>query len=108
MSKRSQEHMLEFHDNTNSAGDVAPSFIGPVIADQTDETNLPLDTSGLFSAGNGVAPTYSAVLPAGLAIDPGTGIITGTGTTPSVTIATVYLKTSNGVVHSNSFSWTIT
>ena len=107
MSKRSQEHAREFYV-TDSTGQAAPQFVGPVIADQTDEASIPLDVSGLFVAGNGVAPTYSAVLPPAYVIDAATGIITGTGTTPGTTACRVYLRTSNGVATSNAFTWTIT
>ena len=110
MGKRSQQHLTEFQ-GYNSAGEIAPSLVTD-IANQTDASGgaiTPLATAANFDAGNGTVLAYSASgLPAGLSINASTGQITGTPTTPGVSITNVFLKTTYGVARSNGFTWTIT
>jgi serine/threonine protein kinase len=55
----------------------------------------------------GEALTYSGTLPPGLAIDPGTGLITGTLTTAGTYGATVTAADTSGSTGSASFTWTV-
>jgi serine/threonine-protein kinase len=55
----------------------------------------------------GEALTYSGTLPPGLAIDPGTGLITGTLTTAGTYGATVTATDTSSSTGSCSFAWTI-
>ncbi|MER7756633.1 M4 family metallopeptidase, partial [Kitasatospora sp. NPDC097643] len=62
-----------------------------------------------IKATGGTAPlSYSATgLPAGLAINSSTGVITGTATTAGTSNVTVTVKDSAGKSGSTSFSWTV-
>jgi hypothetical protein len=105
--------VLAVHIPASASGVVLPSFDGPNIGNQSDVENqaiAPLDVSGLFTAGTGTSPTYSASgLPVGLSIDPATGIISGTPTTVGTNASCqVTLTTSEGSANSNLFSWEIT
>jgi len=109
MSKRSQEHAREFY-GADSTGALAPALITD-IPTQTDASGAPIATLAVaanFAPGNGVNPVYSANLPTGLTINVTTGDIDGTPTVIGAVISSVHLRTSNGVVKSNGFVWTIT
>jgi Zn-dependent metalloprotease len=63
-----------------------------------------------IKASGGTAPlSYSATgLPAGLAINAGTGVITGTATTAGNSNVTVTVKDSAGKTGTTSFTWAVT
>jgi Putative Ig domain/Domain of unknown function (DUF222) len=65
----------------------------------------PLQITCTDSAGE--ALTYSGTLPPGLAIDPATGLITGTLTTAGTYGATVTATDTSGSTGSCSFTWTV-
>lgn len=68
-----------------------------------DAVSLPITAAD--SAGE--ALTYSGTLPPGLAIDPGTGLITGTLTTAGTYGATVTATDTSSSTGSASFTWTV-
>jgi hypothetical protein len=76
--------------------------------DQSDFINTPI-TALPNSQTNGITPVaWSATgLPAGLTIDPSSGTITGTPTTPCVCSVTLKATDSDGNVGTASFTWTI-
>jgi hypothetical protein len=60
------------------------------------------------SSGSGQTLTYTASgLPAGLAINSGTGLISGTPTAAQSTTVTVTAKDSTGAIGSTTFGWTV-
>ncbi len=71
----------------------------------------PVDASRAFSDPNGDPLTFAASnLPRGLAIDPATGLITGTiaaGATPGSQVVTVTATDDKGAVASETFSWSV-
>jgi len=92
-----------------------PKSTGP-IPPQANVENVAivdLDASAYFEVGIGNTPTYGiSGEPAGLSIDPGTGVISGTPSIGSESSSpysvVVSLATSIGVADSPSFVWTIT
>ena len=69
-----------------------------------DSVSLPIQASDA----TGATLSYSATgLPAGLSIDPSTGVISGTTTTPSSTTVTVTVTDADHATGSASFSWTV-
>jgi serine protease len=78
---------------------------GPQTGTAGTATSLLIQAS---DTGSGTTLTYSASgLPAGLSINSGSGLISGTPTTPGTTSVTVAAKDNTGSQGSTSFSWTI-
>ena len=109
---------------TNAGGTISQSFTldsanqAPVVGTRTaDQSNAdgqavaPVDASKAFSDPNGDPLTYAAAnLPAGLAIDPATGRISGTvaGNAQPGSYQVVVTATDNkGAATSEPFAWTI-
>ncbi len=83
----------------------APVFAA--IDDQSGVTGAAVALQPTVTVPGGVAASYAATgLPAGLAIDPTTGRITGTPTTAGSSRVTVR-ATANGVTTSTDFGWNI-
>jgi Domain of unknown function (DUF4347)/Putative Ig domain/Bacterial Ig domain len=101
----------------NLIPDVTPVIptIGPVVAQvSTDGTPINLDISGSFISPNATALTFGATgLPAGLSIDPATGIITGTignsASQPASGHYTINLSVTDnvGATTNASFTWDV-
>ena len=66
-----------------------------------------LAVSGTDSAGEALTYSDNGSLPPGLAIDPGTGLITGTLTTPGSYPVTITATDTSGITGSVSFTWTV-
>jgi hypothetical protein len=66
-----------------------------------------LAVTGTDSAGEGLTYSDNGSLPPGLAIDPGTGLITGTLTTPGSYPVTITATDTSGITGSVSFTWTV-
>ncbi len=76
--------------------DVSGTAITPVGVDATD-------------SGSGQTLTWSATgLPAGLSIEPSTGVLTGTPTTAGASTVTLTATDSAGYSGSTTFAWTVT
>ncbi len=77
---------------------------GPQTTDQGTEVSLQL----IASDGNGDPLIFSAQgLPAGLAIDPDSGLISGQPTTPQTTDVTARVEDDRGASASVTFTWTV-
>ncbi|OWK47361.1 beta strand repeat-containing protein [Fimbriiglobus ruber] len=88
--------------------------VGPAVA--IDQTTLPAPTKGqtysqTLTAQNGTAPYTFAVtsgtLPAGLTLDPTTGVISGTPTTDETSNFQVTATDANGAAGSQSYALTV-
>ena len=109
---------------TTAGGTVAQSFkldainqapvVGTKTADQSNKdgaTIAAVDTSGAFADPNGDPLTYTAAnLPAGLSIDPATGLVTGTvagNARPGTYQVAVTATDDKGAATTETFAWTI-
>ena len=86
---------------------------GPVVTvsspgDQSGTVGTPASVQVTASDSAGEALTYSATLPPGLAIDPASGLISGTPATAGTYGVTVTATDTSGRTGSASFTWTIT
>jgi hypothetical protein len=76
---------------------------------QTNTKGTPVTLAIKASSSAGKTLTYSASgLPAGLTINPGTGVVSGTPTTAGTSSVTVTAKDSTPASGAASFTWTIT
>ena len=92
--------------STSSAACLSVVVTNP--GDQSDYINAPI-TALTNSENNGIAPvSWSATgLPAGLTIDPTTGTITGTPTTPCTCSVTLTATDADNNTGSANFTWSI-
>ncbi len=75
---------------------------------QTSTTGAPVSLQIEATDTDGGALSYSqSGLPPGLTLDSGTGLITGTPTTPGTSNVTVTATDASGAVNSTSFTWTV-
>src|SRR5262249_40510690 len=86
-----------------------PPSITP-IANRTDAEGSSISLAAIASDPDGDALAFSATgLPAGLGIDPATGLISGTLTYTSAAVRSVTVTVvAGGVSASTSFTWTVT
>ncbi|MFB8242056.1 M4 family metallopeptidase [Kitasatospora purpeofusca] len=92
--------------NVGAALPAAPAVTHP--GDQVTAVGTPAELLVTAPAVAG-APTFSAEgLPAGLAIDAGTGRIAGTPTEPGSTTVTVTATSASGTAASTRFTWAVT
>jgi hypothetical protein len=86
-----------------------PTVTVPSPGDQAGTVNdaVSLAVTGTDSAGEGLTYSDNGSLPPGLAIDPGTGLITGTLTTPGSYPVTITATDTSGITGSVSFTWTV-
>ncbi len=96
-----------------TATNQAPTVVARTVAQTANDgqTITPVDTSKVLIDPNGDPLTFAASnLPAGLAIDPATGLITGTvaGTVaPGTTTVTVTATDDKGAASLETFTWSI-
>ena len=74
---------------------------------QSGTVGTPASVQVTASDSAGEALTYSGTLPPGLAIDPASGLITGTLTTAGTYGATITATDTSGSTGSCSFTWTV-
>ncbi|MGW8356533.1 M4 family metallopeptidase [Streptomyces wedmorensis] len=87
-----------------------PSTV-PVVTNpgnRTTKVNTPVSLQIQASGGTGALTYAAAGLPAGLSINPTTGLITGTPTAVGTSTATVTARDTAGRTGSTTFTWTIT
>lgn len=75
---------------------------------QTSFTGTPVNVPIPGTSTGGATLSYTATgLPAGLSINPSTGVVTGTPTTVGSSSATVSVTSSDGLSGSTSFNWNV-
>ena len=97
---------------TPIAGALAPALCGDLVTvtspgSQSSKTGTAVSVAVKASSSAGSALNYSATgLPAGLTINPATGVISGTPTTAGTSTVTVVATDAAGSTRGASFTWT--
>jgi subtilase family serine protease len=98
---------------TPIAGALAPALCGDLVTvtspgAQSSKTGTVVSVAVKASSSAGSALNYSATgLPAGLTINPATGVISGTVTTGGTSTVTVVATDAAGSMRGTSFTWTV-
>ncbi|MGH1492008.1 MAG: putative Ig domain-containing protein [Acidimicrobiales bacterium] len=89
-------------------GDVVAPTLAPIADRLTTTETVESVALTVDNPGGGTLTWTAAGLPGGLAINPGTGLITGTPNTPGVFSTVVTVTDEDDLADSEAFSWTVT